>query len=56
MKSMLVDIGYGYQISIQNKWMKIMKKNKDKRRRMIWQALYKPVDNNKKEEENEPIK
>ena len=36
--------------------MKIMKKNKDKRRRMICQALYKPVDNNKKEEENEPIK
>jgi len=30
-----------------------MKKNKDKRRRMIWQALYKPVDNPKKEEENE---
>ena len=36
--------------------MKIMKKNKDKRTSMIWQALYKPVDNNKKEEDNEPIK
>ena len=29
---------------------------KDTRRRMIWEALYKPVDNNKKEENNEPIK
>ena len=29
---------------------------KDTRRRMIWEALYKPVDNNKKEEEHEPIK
>ena len=28
------------------------KNNKARRRRMIWQALYKPVDNNKKEEEN----
>tara|TARA_Y100000588_G_scaffold77106_1_gene80384 strand:+ start:71 stop:253 length:183 start_codon:yes stop_codon:yes gene_type:complete len=27
---------------------------KDTRRRMIWEALYKPVDNNKKEENNEP--
>ena len=29
---------------------------KDTRRRMIWEALYKPVDNNKKEEEHEPTK
>ena len=26
---------------------------KDTRRRMIWESLYKPVDNNKKEEEEE---
>ena len=25
---------------------------KDTRRRMIWEALYKPVDNHKKQEEN----